>query len=1040
MKLIRYGLLLLAVAGSPVLWAQQFMLPPPTRQLSEPPGFDLFLTYVSTDRRGNLWATSQNGLVCFDGQRLRMVHDPQTQKNTEYGPLAVAPDGRIWVRQDRVGLTGRLAYVDPVRQQITVLPDTLALVRTYLQQDGFRTLHVDRRGQLWIGLHNNGLLRVDPKTLTAEHIFRQNVTVRTIADGPDGQIWLGTEKGLWAVDPQTGKHKNYRHESSLETTISSDTLTAVRVRSNGDVVMGLSNELDILTPGTGEIRKYRLPLPTPVSKMWTNRFVPDRLGNDYFSVGLMVFRLTKAGQLQRLEFAWPSEKVISIFVSQGHGSVPDHLWVNAARRLDEYDLSRLRPIPAMNVLDVIVNGTRLIENEHAVEDRFRRDTTGQSSLTVQEGDFVKLYFTPFAELKKSQFRYKLEGYDQQWTSYTDLIGGATYQPPAGQYSFLFNRSDYGGWEKQIASIRIRVRPIFWKTNWFIALVVAGLAGVTFWLVRAARRRQKLRRELARQESEAASLRQLDEFKTQFFANVTHELRTPLTIILNATEQLGSTDLNTYQQDRLSSVQRNARQLLRLVNETLDMAKLDAGKLDQYAQLGDPLAFVEQIVGQFIGLAQQKGIDLHWNATLQSTDSGELAYYFDENKLEKIVYNLLSNALKFTPAGGAVRVDGQLTETNQLRVRVADTGIGIPADQLGRIFERFYQRSAGAVDGSSTRAYSGTGIGLAFVRELTEWLGGSVSVESEPGQGSVFTIALPLTLHTEVSKPVARPPQLVSAVAQVSGTPEPPHPAQADVQSLVLVVEDNAELRAYVADALAAQYRVIIAENGRLGLDLAIQEIPDLIVSDVMMPDLAGPELDGFALVERLKADERTSHIPVILLTAKSSYDSRIKGLGVGADDYLGKPFSLAELILRVGNCLRTRRNWQHWLSSQSMTTNAGSDAIPAPVAHLDKEERFLSRLRHRILDHIDQENLDLDWLAAQASMSRTQLHRKLTALTTLSPNRFIHRVRVEKAAELLQSGELNVAQAAFQVGYSSPSHFSKVFQEHMGYPPARLKV
>ena len=289
--------------------------------------------------------------------------------------------------------------------------------------------------------------------------------------------------------------------------------------------------------------------------------------------------------------------------------------------------------------------------------------------------------------------------------------------------------------------------------------------------------------------------------------------------------------------------------------------------------------------------------------------------------------------------------------------------------------------------------------------------------------------------TDVPAAVVPPPVSVSFAS------EPPRQIPGDAvldgnssdeasRSLVLVVEDNEELRTYISDHLATEYRVVSAENGRQGLEQALAEIPDLIVSDVMMP-----ELDGYELVERLKTDERTSHIPIVLLTAKSSYDSRMKGLGAGADDYLGKPFSLAELSLRIGNCLRTRQRWQRRLTAGATASKSDLPAHP----QIDKEERFLARLRGLILDHLADEIVDVDWLSDQAGMSRAQLHRKLVALTSMNTTRFIHSVRLGRAVELLQRGEMkmNVAQA---VGYSSQSYFAKVFQEHFGYPPNALKV
>lgn len=1042
MKPLVYCLTLLLISAlGKQLRAQQFMLPPAERELTEPPVFDMSAGAMTPERRENLWLTFQRRSVYVDGRKLRAYYDTSQTPHDHYRQVIPTANGRIWLVKKRPGLANQLVYIDRVRQRVTSLPDTVPVVRSFLNKYAIGQVLADRRGDFWISLADHGLLRMNAQTLAFEPVITEKITVSHLTEGPDGRIWCSTPTGLVVVDPSTRQRRVYNY-----TLAPNDEITALRVRNNGDVLLGRFNEIDILTPTTGQIRTIRLPLPTPTSRMWTDAFVPDQLGNDYFSVGVMVCRITSSGTLERIEFARPTEKVISIFIRQDSPSAPGRLWVNVSRRLCAYDLSRLRPIPSFNILDIAVNGTRLILNEHTVEDRYQRDTTGQPSLTIQEGDFVQVRFTAFAEAKESRFRYKLDGYDQQWASFTDLIGIGTYQPPPGQYSFLFNKGRPDGWEPQPASLLIEVKPIFWKTNWFRAFALITLVGLLVWLVRAQNRRQKLRQELARREGEAASLRQLDEFKSQFFANVTHEFRTPLTIILNATEQLTDASLSQRHQQRLDTIQRNANQLLRLINETLDMAKLDAGKLDHYTHLGDPLTFFGQIMDQFGGLAEQKQIDLQWNTDPQPGGHGGQLYYFDDTKFEKIIYNLLANALKFTPSGGKVCVDGRITGADRFVLRVADTGIGIPPDQLSRVFERFHQ-----VDASSTRAYSGTGIGLALVKELTEWLGGSVTVDSTLGQGSVFTVELPLKRDTfSHSTGIEQQPSIPGSVSvdardkhsivsdevnyrSVLTGNERNGKAGETSQPLVLLVEDNAEMRTHVVDYLSTHYRVLTAENGRQGIDVAIHEVPDLIVSDVMMP-----ELDGYELVERLKTDERTSHIPLILLTAKSSYDSRLKGLSAGADDYLGKPFSLAELNLRIGNGLRTRQNWQQRLTNHSFSSPTAS--VKSPEPHFDKEARFLDRLRQLIVDHIESETLDVDWLANQAGMSRTQLHRKLTALTTLSPNRFIHRVRVEKAAELLQMGEFNVAQAAYKVGYSSPSHFTKVFQEHFGYPPAKLKV
>ncbi|GAB3716746.1 hypothetical protein GCM10027592_58320 [Spirosoma flavus] len=381
--------------------------------------------------------------------------------------------------------------------------------------------------------------------------------------------------------------------------------------------------------------------------------------------------------------------------------------------------------------------------------------------------------------------------------------------------------------------------------------------------------------------------------------------------------------------------------------------------------------------------------------------------------------------------------------------MASRSIGLPI-----LFDRFYQ-----VDSGSTRAYSGTGIGLALVKEVAHWLGGRVTVESEEGNGSVFTVELPITSparypRNEIDTTLDSKDDNPSTYADQVGQPEsalsqsrnaPPHSASRSRQPtekrttnpdgekpFVLLVEDNAELQMQMATYLSKQYRIATAPTGRDGMEQAIAEIPDLIVSDVMMPGM-----DGFELTLSLKADERTSHIPIVLLMARSSPESRLMGLQAGADHYISKPFNLAELNLRLANALRARQQWQQRFRAQMALSTAVHQAPGEP----DREERFLNCLHQYILTNLDEaDRMDVGWLAEQAGMSRTQLHRKMTALTSLSPNRFIHRVRLERAAALLQSGEYNVAQVAYELGYSSQSYFAKLFQEHFGYAPSKMKT
>ncbi|GAB3022092.1 ATP-binding protein [Spirosoma pulveris] len=997
--------------------AQQYLLPTPEKRLTAPDDYNLFVPFMTEGRDGRLYLASDNGLITYDGYQFGRIRAKTKPVQDAYDQVRAGPTGRIWTLRESGNLSLRLAWFDLGTKAIQLLADTTRLAREYLAQDTLRTLFTDRSGQLWLGLRNNGLLRIDPKTLQPTFVWPQKTAVRAIAEAPDGKIWVATSTGLYGIDPQTKQARSYPQPANPADSGRVNTLYAIHVRANGDVLTCVHNTLHLLHPATGQMRRIPWSLPLITSRQWTNKFVDDRAGNTYFSVGTFVFRLSPQNELQRLEFARPTEKVISIHISQGPRLGTDRLWVNAGRKLYAYDLSRLRPMRVpLNMLDVTVNGTRLVENQQQPEERFQRDTTGQATITIQEGDFVQLRFSIWAQQQPSTHRFRLEGYDRQWTSYTDIDGTAIYSPPAGLYSFLVNyQKGNGQWTAQPARVWLRVVPPFWKTGWFLTLALLTVCGASFWAAQNWSRRQKLRQELTRQAFEAATLRQLDEMKTQFFANITHELRTPLSIILNASNQLASLDLNEQYQRAIGTIERQSNQVLGLINQLLDIARLKAGKREPNPQLGNPATFVRDLTEQIRALAETRHISLI--NSFEESEPSERLYTFDSDTWERIMYNLLSNAVKFTPHGGQVTVTGQHLSNDWFMLRVADTGIGIPANQVEHVFERF-----GRVDGSATQTDGGTGIGLALVKELTEWLGGHVAVESIEGQGSTFTVMLPIRLAV---------PDSVRDLATFDPTGITPAEAP-----LVLLIEDNPDLQQQVADSLSGLYRVIMASDGLQGIEMALANVPDLIVSDVMMPGL-----DGYELTQRLKTHDRTSHIPLILLTSRSAADSRLKGLQAGADEYLSKPFSLAELSLRIGNSLQTRQKSQERFTQVVHGTGTPSSDLAAgeSVGPTDRESRFLDRLRQAVLTHISQETLDVDWLADQACMSRTQLHRKLTALTGLSPNRFMQRIRLERAAELLNEGEWNVAQVANQVGYSSPSYFARLFQEQFGYAPARFK-
>lgn len=1024
--------LLLVLATGP--GKAQLLVPRLLRQFKEKPGLSLTALGMAQDAQGRLWMASTNGIVCFDGRQFRVIHDPVLNEGDYYYHLATAPDGKIWLKR---GWGFSLSYVDTRQQRIVRVSDTTRLVRNYLAKAGSHYIYVDEQANLWIGLQKHGLLKVNARTLAVEHIVDRGLDVRFITQDRRGTVYFTTgNQGFFVYNPQRRKLTNYRHNDTDTTSLSSDATFGVQARPDGSVLVGLLEGAALFQPATGQFRNLNLNAQrsTTPQTSYIREFKLDAKGDAYFSLGKTIYRYTAQGTLQQVGIRSPAHKINAL-----HLTLTNQLWVSSGHQLAKYDLNQAPTFPSLLLLKVMVNGSELSDNTSATQNLVY-NSQGHPTLTVRENDPFTMQFTLSAKLGPETLRWRLNDYDQEWIASQDIQGEAAYQLPAGTYTFTVNRGTrVKSWAPTVSTLTIVVVAPFWKRPASLVLLGLLVIGLGYYLIRTYVRRRQLAQQLAREQAEAASLRQLDELKTRFFSNITHEFRTPLTIILNATEQLTAKVAALREQPaEIATIQRHAHQLLRLITETLDIARLDGGKLEAHTQVGHPIWFIGQVVAQFAGLAQQRGLALTYNTHLvtaqasnpdaigNETSADGTLYYFDAEKWEKIAYNLLANALKFTPSGGSVHVRGSIRANNRFTLAVCDTGIGIPAHQQTRIFDRFHQ-----VDGRSTRAYPGTGIGLALVQELATWLGGQVGVVSQPDQGSTFTVELPLVVADQAALLSAAPPMSQPAPgpvykpARASGLTKAVF-VETMSKPLVLVIEDNADLRVQVIDYLASTYQLLWAENGRLGWEKALAEVPDLIVSDVMMP-----ELDGYELLARLKQDDRTSHIPVILLTARSAPQSRMQGLQLGADDYLVKPFSLAELALRIGNGLRTIQLAQKRFLTQSATPLAE----PVP----DREAAFLNRLRQAILTHLESDTLDVDWLASQATMSRTQLNRKLTALTNLSPNRFIQRVRLERAAELLQTEALTVAQVAYQIGYQSPSHFTKVFQDHFGYPPTKLK-
>jgi DNA-binding response OmpR family regulator/two-component sensor histidine kinase len=478
--------------------------------------------------------------------------------------------------------------------------------------------------------------------------------------------------------------------------------------------------------------------------------------------------------------------------------------------------------------------------------------------------------------------------------------------------------------------------------------------------------------------------------------------------------------------QIGLIKGNAKRLLTLINQLLDLAKLEAGRLKLNTTLGNISQFIKGLALEFEAIAEQRDISLKI-----IIEKDMIEAYFDKEKLERIVTNLMSNAFKFTPAGGRITVKVSESPSNHVEIIIRDSGIGIPKSELIKIFDRFYQ-----VDGSHTREHEGTGIGLALTKELVELHNGQIFVDSVEGHWTEVKITLPLgrdhLRDDEIIKSDDFQIQKINGVEEyvkTDGEAEDILTEQLIDKTIVLIVEDNADVREYIKDALKDTFHIEEASNGEQGLRKAEKLIPDLIVSDIMMP-----KMDGYEMMRQLKLNDKTSHIPIILLTAKSDKDSKLQGLGLGADDYLIKPFDSEELLARIKNLIETRRFLQEKFGS-------GTTILQKPekekLSCLD--EQFLSRVMMVIDEHLAEENFSIEEFGKDVGMSRSQVHRKLKALTGKSTSIYLRTVRLAKAKEMIEQKKGTISEISYWVGFASPAYFSRCFKEEFGYTPSEVK-
>lgn len=926
--------------------------------------------------------------------------------------LAVAPFGLYELRD------GELIYL-PLLEDLAV------------SKLGFGRVVQDKTGYLWLSTRWGGLYRWNFETGEYCNYLSGDHTIEAVFKDRDGNIWMPYSNGFAVYHFQKDTIFKFPYEPWKQKT----------AHYPDGFVQDAEGQIWISDTRAGGLMKID---PARLEEGIQERYVANNgpRSNQMQELAIDQKRRIWAVTLDGLQVFDPAD---STFTLHGESAgfrlrTPDQTYFNFApsylTRLSSGELlvgyheggfaifhpdslQGNREIPRPYLISFKANGEPVAKGVHFENVEIDALTYDQNQLEFEFSAVV------WRESKKVAFKYQLKAANDKKDNWIQTNGSSVSYDhlSPGAYTFQLRTINSDGKElKKPLEIHFKIRAPWYWSHWSKILYLLLIFGLTY-----ASYRFLLKRRL--EQAEAFRLRELDLVKTKLYTNITHEFRTPLTIILGMADQIKVNPKDWYNEG-LTMIKRNGASLLRLVDQMLDLSKLEAGSLPVNMIQSDIVNYLQYITESFQSYAQTKDIRLHFQCEAES-----LLMDYDPDKLLNIVSNLLTNAIKYTPEGGdvylvvAIREAG--TKDSSLYVKVKDTGIGIAQDRLPFIFDRFYQ--AASVDSQGAfRKSGGTGIGLALTKEMVKLLGGEISVKSKLGEGSEFSFYLPVRRtapfpdtgdYTRLSEGLV--PYLTESYSGEKALSAPEEEQQE--KPLLLIIEDHRDVVRYLSACLNGSYRLQVAYDGKEGMEKAKQLIPDLIISDVMMP-----EADGFEVCQTLKKDVLTSHIPLVLLTAKADFASKIEGLERGADAYLAKPFHKEELLVRLRKLIELRRRLQEYYGTIPRPTPSAK-----PETALD--DSFILEVQNILEAHLGDENFGVPELCKALGVSRTQLYRKFSALTGKSVGRYFRSLRLHKARNLLQTTNLNISEIAFETGFKDPAYFTRTFKEEFGKNPSETR-
>ena len=980
---------------------------------------------IVEDKKGNIWFGLENsgvvGLMGKDRSVQRMTD--KTLQTAQVQGLACDEDGNLWVGNYNKSLNFFNVKTKETRYFEHRPNDTNSL-----SFNAVNNVLVDRKGRIWAGTNSGGLNRYDK----AQNIFYHykhtdqagslsNDQVATLHEDQQGRIWVGTVRGLNMYDEQKNNFITYPLLRGDKKTLADNLyVTAIFDNQKGTIWVGtVGDGLFTLDPNTG--KNEAIAPDAPLSNSTVYKILEDRGGQLWFSSNNGLYRLNPA--TKQYEKYTSIDGLISNQFNYNSGLLLSNGQlifgaVNGYTLFDPTQIQKSNYKPALIITDFQVGDSPA----HAVNEL--KDSPFEKIRLAYDQSTLHLAFVAleYGSYDNKLYSYKLEGYDKEW-SVPSKNKVATYtQLPSGTYQFLVKATNNDGeWLAMAQPVSIQIRFPWWRTYWAYAFYLALLGIAVYLFGQYSVIRNNRKRELLLEHYEREREQELSALKYRFFTNISHEFRTPLTLIKAPLEELKTKLAKTGGEplsQRIQLMSQQVDKMMRLVDQLMDVSKSESGQLNIYLSATDIVVLGEQLVEQFQTIATQQKIDLQYIPAV-----AHLTALVDVDKIEKVIYNLLSNAFKYTPAGGQIKVyldcvENEKEQGHLIKIRVEDTGVGISETDTPRIFDRFYQG-----DNQQNLAQKGTGIGLAHCRELIDLHKGTITVKSSPQKGSTFEVTFPLVVPSTKAQSVETPNQ--EALIELQAPPQYANEKVPSEKASVLVVEDDPDVQNYLRELLTEKYHVICMDNGQLAWNYLQKELPDVVVSDVMMP-----LMDGILFCKQIKSHLSTCHLPVVMLTAKTTVADQLEGLETGADDYVSKPFHPDILLARIKNLLTSRRILKDKIRKDIILQ-------PTEVTTNSLDETFLKTVMTLLEENITNADFSTQTLVQAMNMSRSAFYRKLQALTNLAPSDFIREMRMKRAAQLLQNQELNVTEVAYAVGYNDLKTFRQNFQQRFGVSPSQ---